>query len=103
MLLEKRKENGTSLVGRALDGIDPREIQIRLIECRRHADAFFETGDRFVPPLRAQVKYSQIVQRFGISGTKLQRLLQILVGTIAVVDLRKDHAQDCSSPPDREA
>jgi len=56
-------------------------------------DAFFKTGDRFIPPLGTQIKHAEVVQCFGIAGTKLQSFQQILVGAIAGVELRKDHAQ----------
>ena len=63
---------------------------------------FFETGDRFVTPTGAQIKYTERVQRLGICGAKLQRLLQILVSTIAIVQLPKT-IPDCRSPPGPES
>src|SRR5580693_10805490 len=93
MLLEKFKQDSPGFVRSALDGKDPGEVQVRLIERGRNPDALFETGDCFVPPPRAQVKHAKIIQSLGIRRTKLQRSLQILVGTIAVVQLSKDHPQ----------
>src|SRR5277367_3474829 len=93
MLFEKFKEDGASLIGSAFQGVDPREIQIGLIKGGRDADALFETCDRLIPPLRAQVKHSEVVQGFGLPWPQLQSSLQILVRTIAVVELRKDHTQ----------
>jgi|HubBroStandDraft_6_1064221.scaffolds.fasta_scaffold203145_2 hypothetical protein len=40
-----------------------------------------------------QIKHAEVVQCFGIAGTKLQSFQQILVGAIGVVELRKDHPQ----------
>ena len=41
----------------------------------------------------SQIEYSEIVQRFRVSGTRLQCPLQILVGALGIVSLRKDHTQ----------
>ena len=52
MLLEQIEQHAARLVPRAFQRIDPSEIEICLIECRRHADAFLKTGDRLIAPLR---------------------------------------------------
>src|SRR2546422_5884454 len=93
MLFEKFLKNCTSLARLTFQRIDPGKVQVRLIESGRHPNALFETCDRFIPLPGAQVKYTEIVQGFRIAGTKLQRSLQILVGTLRVVELRKDHPQ----------
>ncbi len=78
---------------RAFQGIDPRQIQIRLVERGRDADAFFETLDRLISTLRDQVEYAQIVQCLGINRASLQRPLQMFVGFVIVAHLREYHAQ----------
>src|SRR5580658_9761536 len=54
------------------------QVQVGLIECRRHADAFLKTRDRFIAPMRAQIKNAEVVECFGIIGPQFQRLLQTL-------------------------
>ena len=80
MLFEKFQQDGPSLFRRVLE-VNPGEIQVRLIKGGRNADALFETCDRFVPPPGAKVKHSEVVQRLGIPGTKLQRSSQVLIST----------------------
>src|SRR2546422_4433909 len=93
MLFEELEEHGARFARLAFQRIDSGEVQVRLIKGGRHPDALFEACDRFIPPPGAQVKYTEVVQRFRITGTKLQGPLQILVGAISVVELRKDHSQ----------
>ena len=39
MLLEEFEKHGAGSLGRALEGVDAGQVQVRLIECRRHANA----------------------------------------------------------------
>ena len=71
MLLEQIKQHAPRLVRRALERIHASQVQVRLIESGRHADALFEAGDRFIPPLGAQIEHAEVVQCFGIGGTRL--------------------------------
>ena len=93
MLLKQLEQHAPRLVRRALQRINPGQVHVRLIEGGRHPDALFETGHRLIPPPGAQVEHAKVVQGFGITGTRLQRPLQILVGPISVVELREDHPQ----------
>ena len=80
MLLEQIEQDAASLVPRAFQRVDARQVQIRLIEGGRNADALLEARDRFIATLRDQVEHSEIVQRLGINRAGLQRPLQIFVG-----------------------
>jgi hypothetical protein len=77
MLFEELEQDGASFARRALHAVDPGQVQIRLIENRGNADALFETGDCLIPPLSAQVKYSEVVQGLRVNGTSLQGSLKI--------------------------
>ena len=68
-LFEKFKKRLAGFVIRAFHHIYTRKIQVTLIEAGGHPDAFFETRNRFVPAIRAEVKNAKIVQRFGIFRT----------------------------------
>jgi hypothetical protein len=92
MLLEEFQQDGPSFVRRTLYAVDPGQVQIRLIECGRNPDALFETRDCFISPLGAQIEYSEVVQGFRVSGTRLQGSLQILIGMRGIIRLRKDQS-----------
>ena len=72
MLFEQIEQDAASLVPRAIQSIDARQIEICLIETGGHADALFEACHRLIAPLSDQIEHSQIVQRFRVSGTSLQ-------------------------------
>ena len=93
MLFEKFKQNRPRFARHSLDAVEPGEIQISLIKSGRHADTFFKTCDRFIAALRPQIKHAEIVQSLWIFWANLQRSLQIFIGVIAVVHLRKHHSQ----------
>src|SRR5580658_10411142 len=93
MLLQQFEQYGASLVRRAFQRIDTTEIQVRLVETRRNANAFFKGRYRLIAPLSSQIENSKIVQSLGIHGPGSQRALQIFVGARSVAGLRKDHSQ----------
>ncbi len=93
MLLEQFEQHCTRFVATSLQPVHASQVQVRLIEGWRNPNALFETGHCLIPPLRPQIEHAQVIQCFGVYGADAQRLLQILVGTIAVVDLRENHAQ----------
>src|ERR1700720_3654840 len=93
MLLKQIKQDGLRLVWRTLQSVDPSQIQVRLIESGRNPDAILEAGHCVIPPSSTQVQYAQVIQRFGIAWTRLQRSLQIFICAVIVVELRKDHPQ----------
>jgi len=75
MLLEEFEKHGAGSLGRALEGVDAGQVQVRLIECRRHANAFLEAGNRLIAPLRAEIENTEVVQRLRINGAQFQRFL----------------------------
>src|ERR1039457_6599506 len=93
MLPHQFDENSPRLLRRALQTVHSRQVQVRLVEGRRHPDALLELRNGFVPPLGSQIKHAEIVQGFGISRAKLQSPPQILVGALRIVRLRKHHRQ----------
>ena len=93
MLLQQIEQHASRLVWRALQRVHPGQVHVRLIEGGRNPDALFEAGHRFIPPSGAQVKHAEVVQRFGIARTRLQRSLQIFISPVIVVELREDHPQ----------
>src|SRR5450631_947744 len=88
MLLEQIDQDAASLVPRAFQSVDPRQIQIRLIERRRHADALLKACHGLIAALRDQVEYSEIIQSLWVNGPSLQRALQILISFGGVIGLR---------------
>src|ERR1035438_5646843 len=74
MLPHQFDENSPRLLRRALQTVHSRQVQIRLVEARRHPDALLELRNGFVPPPGSQIKHAEIVQGFGISRAKLQSL-----------------------------
>src|SRR5580658_1439441 len=93
MLLKQFEQQSASFLRRVFHDVNSRQVQVRLIELRRHADALLKAGHGLIAPLRAQVKDSQIVQRFGVDRTQLQRLLQRIEGSGSVVVLCEHHSQ----------
>ena len=93
MLLEKIRQDGLRLFLRAFQCINPREIQICLIERRSNPDALLETRNRFIAAFGHQIEHSQIVERFGINRAGLQCPLKMFVGILRIFRLRENHAE----------
>ena len=93
MLLQQIKQHASRFVWRTLHRVNPSQVQVRLIERRRHPDALFKAGHGFIPPSGAQVEHAEVVQRLWIARTSLQCPLQIFIGPVSVVELREDHSQ----------
>jgi len=72
MLFKKCEQNATSFIRRVFKCIDPGQVQIRLIERGRNANAFFKARDGFVSLLSTQIKYPKIIQGFRIRGACLK-------------------------------
>ena len=70
MLPEKFEQQGPGLARLALQAIDPREVQVRLMEAGRHANALFEPRYRFIPPPGSQIK--RVLSASLRSGTGLE-------------------------------
>ena len=93
MLFEQIEQHGAGLIAIAFQAVNARQIQVRLIEAGRDADAFFELRHGIVPPAGSQIQDAEVVQRLRISGAQFQSILQILIGAVGVVRLRIDHRQ----------
>src|SRR5580700_2588485 len=93
MLLQQFHQDRPRLLLRALQAVYSSQIQVRLVEAGSHSDAFLELADGFVPPPGSQIKYAEVVQRFGIARPKPQGLLQITIGALRIVRLREYHGQ----------
>ena len=93
MLLQQIEQYAASLVARAFQGIDARQIEIGLVESGRHLNAFLEALDGLISTLRDEVQDAQIIQRLGIHRAGLQRALQMLIGFGCITSLRKHHSQ----------
>ena len=78
MLFQQIEQNGARLVAIAFQAVDARQVQIRLIEAGRHADAFLELRHRIVPAAGSQIQDAEVVQRLRIIGAQFQSILQIL-------------------------
>ena len=48
VLFQKLQENSASLVTLTLQAVNPSEIQVRLVEAGRHADALLELSDGLI-------------------------------------------------------
>ncbi len=93
MLFEKFEQQGASLLRRVFQDIDASQIEIRLIEGGRHANALLKSRDRVIASIGAQIQNPQIIQCLGVVGPKLECLLQRIEGSGGVVILRKHHSQ----------
>src|SRR5579863_7916518 len=93
MLFQELVKNGSGFFAIAFDGIDAGQVQIRLIEARSNANAFFECSHRLVASARAQIQHPEIIERFRVVLSKLQSSLQVVVGALVVTSLREDHGQ----------
>src|SRR5258708_12322290 len=93
MLLKQIKEHVLRVVWQTLQSVDSSQIQVRLIEAGSNPDALLEAGYSVIPPSSAQVQYAQVIQRFGIARTRLQRSLQIFIFAAILVELPKYHPQ----------
>src|SRR2546425_322430 len=92
-LFEKFQKRLAGFASRAFHHIYTRKIQVSLIEAGGHPDAFFETRNRFVPAIRAEVKNAKVIECFWIIGANFQSFLQILASALGFIKLRKDHPQ----------
>ena len=98
MLLEQFPQHAASLVPRALQGIDARQVQIRLIKRRSDTNALFKTRNGIVPPLRRQIKDPRLFSASGYTGRSLQSPLQIIVSLRVVGSFAQTSCPGCSSP-----
>src|ERR1700674_227063 len=93
MLFQYVEKNSARFPGIAFEGIEPREIQVGLIESWRNTDGFLKAFLRFFLALRSQIENTEVVEGFGVSGAGSQRLLEVFVGALRIVELRKYHAK----------
>ena len=72
MLFEQIEQHGARFIAIALQAVNARQIQVRLIEGRGHPDAFLKLSYSVIPAARSQIEDSKIIQRLRIIGAKCQ-------------------------------
>src|ERR1700693_2445162 len=67
MLLQQFKKHLAGFLPLALDSVNTREIQIRLVVLGCHPDGLFKSVNGLLRPPSTQIKHAKIVQSLGIN------------------------------------